>query len=241
MTRDDRGASSFDDLARALAEGSISRRRALKLFAGTALAALIPSRALAHQQKVTICHKPGTPAEKTMEVPKSAVDGHLGHGDHPGPCGTTTPTSTSTTSTSTSTTPTTSTSTSTTTPTTSTSTSTTSTSTTPMCIANGGTCSSGTQCCSGKCKSGTCVASCIPPNAIGCDPLNSDSCPGGSIGGCLCSSASEGGGYCSTGIGTGTPCSTSCDCPAGQFCQPGEPTSFCAVAAEMCPRVPPMI
>jgi parallel beta-helix repeat protein len=40
---------SFDDLARALAEGSLSRRRALKLFAGTALAALIPSRALADE------------------------------------------------------------------------------------------------------------------------------------------------------------------------------------------------
>jgi hypothetical protein len=38
---------SFDELARGLAEGSISRRRALKLFAGSAIAALIPSRALA--------------------------------------------------------------------------------------------------------------------------------------------------------------------------------------------------
>jgi hypothetical protein len=37
---------SLDELARGLAEGSISRRRALKLFAGTAIAALIPSRAL---------------------------------------------------------------------------------------------------------------------------------------------------------------------------------------------------
>ena len=64
---------SFDDLARALAEGSISRRRALKLFAGSALAALIPSRALAQQQKVTICHKPGTPAEKTMEDPRARL------------------------------------------------------------------------------------------------------------------------------------------------------------------------
>ena len=33
---------SFDDLARAVAEGSLSRRGALKLIAGTALAALIP-------------------------------------------------------------------------------------------------------------------------------------------------------------------------------------------------------
>ncbi len=35
---------------------------------------------------VTICHKPGTPAQKTMEVPDSAVAGHIGHGDALGPC-----------------------------------------------------------------------------------------------------------------------------------------------------------
>ncbi|MCB8990693.1 MAG: FecR domain-containing protein, partial [Ardenticatenaceae bacterium] len=35
---------------------------------------------------VTICHKPGTPAEKTMTLPQSALDGHLGHGDTLGPC-----------------------------------------------------------------------------------------------------------------------------------------------------------
>lgn len=39
------------------------------------------------QSKVTICHKPGTPAEKTMEVPRTALRGHLGHGDSEGPCG----------------------------------------------------------------------------------------------------------------------------------------------------------
>jgi hypothetical protein len=77
---------TIDDLARALAEGSISRRRALKLFAGTALAALIPSRALAQQQKVTICHKPDTPDEETIEVSQSAVEGHLRHGDQLGTC-----------------------------------------------------------------------------------------------------------------------------------------------------------
>jgi hypothetical protein len=42
---------SFDDLARAVAEGSISRRGALKLFAGSAIAALIPSRALAEDDE----------------------------------------------------------------------------------------------------------------------------------------------------------------------------------------------
>ena len=54
---------SFDELARGLAEGSISRRRALKLFAGTAIAALIPStRAMAAVPcppgTVKICHVP---------------------------------------------------------------------------------------------------------------------------------------------------------------------------------------
>jgi len=34
----------------------------------------------------TICHKPGTPAEKTKELPESALKGHLGHGDVLGDC-----------------------------------------------------------------------------------------------------------------------------------------------------------
>ena len=35
---------------------------------------------------VTICHKPGTPAEKTMAVNLNALGAHLGHGDLKGPC-----------------------------------------------------------------------------------------------------------------------------------------------------------
>jgi CXCXC repeat len=77
---------TVDDLARALAEGSISRRRALKLFAGSAIAALIPSRALAQPNKVTICHKPGTPDQETIKVSQSAVNTHLRHGDQLGTC-----------------------------------------------------------------------------------------------------------------------------------------------------------
>jgi hypothetical protein len=129
-----REESFFDDLARGLAEGSISRRGALKLIAGTAIASVIPSRALARQQKETICHKPGTPAEKTMEVPHSAVEGHLGHGDRLGPCETTTPTTTAaptTSTTSTTETPTTSTTETPTTSTTETPTPTTTTTETP--------------------------------------------------------------------------------------------------------------
>ena len=53
---------SFDELARAMAEGSLSRRGALKLIAGTAIAALIPSRALAggddDDDCVRVCHVP---------------------------------------------------------------------------------------------------------------------------------------------------------------------------------------
>jgi hypothetical protein len=56
----------FDELARAVADGSLSRRRALKLFAGTAIASLIPSRALADDDDhddddecfVPVCHVP---------------------------------------------------------------------------------------------------------------------------------------------------------------------------------------
>jgi len=36
--------------------------------------------------KVTICHKPGTSAEKTKQVPEPALKGHLKHGDIIGAC-----------------------------------------------------------------------------------------------------------------------------------------------------------
>ncbi|WP_052399173.1 type II secretion system protein [Candidatus Francisella endociliophora] len=35
---------------------------------------------------LVICHKPGTPAEKTMVLPYPALNGHMNHGDHLGPC-----------------------------------------------------------------------------------------------------------------------------------------------------------
>ncbi len=37
--------------------------------------------------KIAICHKPGTPAEKTLKVAPRAVPRHLGHGDAIGSCG----------------------------------------------------------------------------------------------------------------------------------------------------------
>ena len=35
---------------------------------------------------VELCHKPGTPAEKSLTVDEKAVPGHLGHGDYLGAC-----------------------------------------------------------------------------------------------------------------------------------------------------------
>ena len=235
MPKEDRSSDrSFDDLARALAEGTISRRRALKLFVGSALAALIPSRALAQPKKVAICHKPGTPEEKTMEVPKSAVASHLGHGDRLGPCGTTTTTSTSTTSTSTSTSSTTSTTTSsttststststttptsttsttsTTTPTTSTSTSTTSTSTTTtMCLPLGHSpCDADSECCSSICDQGfgSFFGTCATCRSLfdGCE-ADSECCSG------ICSLFS-----CHLCRQEGDMCTTDNDCCGGNIC-----------------------
>ena len=36
--------------------------------------------------KVTMCHKPGTSAEKTIEVSPNAMKGHFEHGDTWGAC-----------------------------------------------------------------------------------------------------------------------------------------------------------
>ena len=38
------------------------------------------------QKKMTLCHKSGTKAEKTIAVPEPAVKSHLAHGDHLGAC-----------------------------------------------------------------------------------------------------------------------------------------------------------
>lgn len=36
--------------------------------------------------RVTVCHKPGTPAQQTKSIPASALNDHLGHGDTMGSC-----------------------------------------------------------------------------------------------------------------------------------------------------------
>jgi hypothetical protein len=66
-------------------------RKMILLASLAALAAmmLVATPAMAQDRgpdRVTICHKPGTPAEQTKRVPQQAVRGHLGHGDTLGPC-----------------------------------------------------------------------------------------------------------------------------------------------------------
>ena len=198
---------SFDDLARGLAEGSISRRRALKLFAGTAIAALIPStRAMAAipcpPGTVKICHVPqradGTcrrGAAQTRCVSPEAAATHAGHPcDCCGGCGGTDncrepkPR--------------------------------TCFSTTPMCIPPGGACPRGFECCEGG---GGCLNHvCIPPgggNLIECACVDNT---GDAV---FCSSAACGSSdleqvcdaLCATSGGVKnlqcTACSTNCRCP----------------------------
>jgi hypothetical protein len=152
-----REESFFDDLARGLADGSISRRRALGLFASSAIAALLPStRALADDDDddhdgYTVCHVPGRPPncdcsrartirglsrrERNRHLRNHPCDSRGNCRNNPY-CGTTTTTTSTSTSTSTSTT----------------STSTSTTSTTPPPTQD---CTAGTLCAGGQ---GRCLA-----------------------------------------------------------------------------------
>jgi hypothetical protein len=160
---------SFDDLARAMAEGSLSRRRALKLFAGTAIAALIPSRAMAvtcPPGTVKICHIPfddgrcrrGRAETRCVTPGSDAFTRHAGHRcDCCGECGATdecrenatrTCFSTPTTTTTAAVTPTTTTTAAVTPTTTTTAAVTPTTTTTRACIPDGDRCVAGDTCCS---------------------------------------------------------------------------------------------
>lgn len=72
----------------------MSRSRALlTLLVLSPLVVVFTSAASANHppgppDKVTICHKPGTPAEKTLTLPHQAAEHHIAsHGDTLGPCG----------------------------------------------------------------------------------------------------------------------------------------------------------
>jgi len=57
---------------------------AVSLVLGIAAAMLVgsPSANAKGGDEVPVCHMPGTPAEKVLMLPSSAVEGHLDHGDY---------------------------------------------------------------------------------------------------------------------------------------------------------------
>jgi len=64
---------------------------AIVLVAGTVIFGTLgfSPDAFADPARQTICHKPGTPAEQTIEVEEvSVLQAHLNHGDFVGECGT---------------------------------------------------------------------------------------------------------------------------------------------------------
>jgi hypothetical protein len=200
---------SFDDLARALAEGSLSRRRALKLFAGSAIAALIPSRALADDDDecVRVCHVPfdreteecDFANAETRCVSRSRRRFHLEN--HPcdcrGRCANC------------------------------------------LCLPNGDTCMANDDCCSGRCADSTCAEPCSSDRVLLSNgtcvlerPPDACFCPEP----CACTfevpqQDTEGTRvFCHRGITT-TPCPNGhSDCPEGQFCAGPIARPVCHVA-----------
>jgi hypothetical protein len=53
---------------------------------GKLLAETGDNGSIADPGDITICHKPGTPAEKNMVIDPSSLSIHLGHGDYKGAC-----------------------------------------------------------------------------------------------------------------------------------------------------------
>ena len=76
--------------AEARAEAKLARKAA-KQARAAAKAARKAAEAGA-SEKVSVCHKPDTPAERTLEISPSALAAHVGHGDVEGACGATAPT-----------------------------------------------------------------------------------------------------------------------------------------------------
>src|SRR5215216_1717647 len=197
-----RGEGFFDDLARGLAEGSLTRGKALRLMGAAVVGGTLGSLGIGEAgADAPGCKRAGKHCTRDTQCCGSLVCVS-------GTCQTPATTTTETPTTTTTETPTTSTSTSTTTPTTSTSTSTTSTSTsttstTPMCRPDLSVCSSPSQCCGGSCQGGNCCTrsgTTVTPTTI------------------CCSRVSENGRCCST---SSEPCIINSDCcqsPLSQIC-----------------------
>src|SRR5215218_3249052 len=191
----------FDELARGLADGSITRGKALRLMGAALLGGTLGSLGIGEAGADRPgCKRIGKNCTRDTQCCGSLVCVS-------GTCQTPTTTTTETPTTTT-----------TETPTTSTSTSTTSTSTTPMCQPNGGFCfSDDSECCSGNCSN----SFCCPAGWMG---LSNGTCAmlcttGSECGaGCTCVSGSSGS-FCGTGTGSGRSClDDDLECPTGEFC-----------------------
>jgi hypothetical protein len=92
VSEDPTGGRGFDELARDVASGAVSRREALKYVVASGLAAVLPA-SLARdaeakgkgrqRKKVTICHRTRSKKKKWVKirVSKRALRAHLKHGD----------------------------------------------------------------------------------------------------------------------------------------------------------------
>jgi hypothetical protein len=92
---------------------------------------------------------------------------------------------------------------------------------TPACLSNGATCTGNTDCCSGRCASGVCAEPCSSDRVVLSNGTCAEAC-GGVIGACAgcggCEFAASGASYCRDPFGGLGPCQSDNDCPTGQFC-----------------------
>jgi hypothetical protein len=178
----------FDELARALASGSISRGKALRLMGAALVGGTLASLGIGKAGADNLCKPEGKKCRKDAQCCSRNCD------DSSRKCA-------------------------------------------AGCGVNGASCATSSGCCSGLvCKGpsgqGTCVESCIPPNAIPCDISNPTAACGPNVpGGCGCIQDISGGGFCANNAND-IRCTTSCDCPAGQFCDNG---GLCVFVADVCP------
>src|SRR5215217_6560436 len=213
--------SFFDELARGLADGTLTRGKALRLMGAALLGGTLASLGMGGEAAgdPPECKRNGKHCTSNNQCCSQNCSGVSCQAQ-------TTTTSTSTTSTST------------TTPTTSTSTSTTPTSTTTMCLPNGGTCSANNQCCSGRCAGGMCAEPCPAGTVLLCNGTCAKTCTSDAdCTGCTFECAPEAASdpprsLCSNPTDFAAPCTTDCDCPSGQFCREftGVGGNFCLFA-----------
>ena len=188
----------FDELARGLADGSITRGRALRLMGAALLGGTLGSLGIGEAAgDPPGCKRAGKNCTRTDQCCGNLVCVS-------GTCQTPTTTTTETPTTTTTDTPT--------------------TTTTTMCLPNGGTCTAGgTPCCSGNCSNGFCCESgrvglsngtCVKPCT------SSDDCPG-CTSGCELSAFTGPIHICSNGVVAPLALCPGghSDCPEGQFCQ----------------------